>query len=395
MFYKDPGLDMLNPIRGRKEWWALTLSDIAPWLDTLSTQAKKGSSILLDWIGKGWDGMSDVVLEGYGERELVLPASMLQQLLAELGEALSSEPGMTRQQLGPECVRIVRPTASSKNELCIDIDVGGVIVPISISDEDIADDKCDIKVHSIEQIIRIVQFLLQRHDKLVAREAKFRQAMEDMTAKLGAGVSPLWLRRKAVPISYDNKQCEIVPFAMMFVKLGGNLHWTLDGEAFVRDTKTISAHAQYHKQSQADRKNAAERLALTGAYAIVTNIALELMQDMGLDCLDTIDKVYKSSLDKYDREVKYKHKGCNVSFFWKNGMIDVVMVSESIFFGDGHLKILSNIMTDDLRHVAGRPLCFLEGFPVFEGVYRPVESITISDFINIRISVEPVEVYTN
>lgn len=134
MFFNDSSADMLNAIRGRANWWAAPLADIAPWLESLPPYTREAHRALFQAMGSAWDGVSDITLSGKVDDEECLTAATVSDLLTRLEEELPSQLGIAHQALGPDNVRCLTNWENSDWSFCIDINVNGVIVPFAIND---------------------------------------------------------------------------------------------------------------------------------------------------------------------------------------------------------------------------------------------------------------------
>ena len=388
MFFNDSSADMLNAIRGRANWWAAPLADIAPWLESLPPYTREAHRALFQAMGSAWDGVSDITLSGKVDDEECLTAATVSDLLTRLEEELPSQLGIAHQALGPDNVRCLTNWENSDWSFCIDINVNGVIVPFAINDRCLKKGGSDVCSYVIGHILKILRHMVRYDEYWHAKDLRMRQAMEKAVTLMGPGSTPLWLRRQAIAFDTPARYFRVVPYVMAFAMLDDCLHWSVKGDDRCWDPTSVKQTGQACSAAQARRAEARDALEQNGGYAFVTDFAADLIKDMGLNYKAVVDSVYEASLQSTYEKSEYRHKGATIRFFFNDGVVDAMITSEQFCCLQGKMLFSPDTPAKTVIGRSGTPMRYLFDFPVFENVGCTIGQISITDKLELDYAVE-------
>jgi hypothetical protein len=383
------GEELFSGMASGRAWWKLQAMDIAPWIRSLPASVRTNKLNRLEWIGRPWDGTSDITLgeepwdgrsdtdfsEPFWEptddstwmiasgADLALLVTEICRLLVELPTLGVTFPDHTNVRaclIGPPG-DISDPTSAG---LTIDFDFGDFVFPLSIRDWQLRSDISPSLPQVAALMVRKLIHAAKHRKRILRRELLMRDAFETIVAEIGGGAAPLWLRLEPMRFDAVDDDLTRLPYVAFYIGLDRHQIWAPHG---VEEVKTVAELTKRYHGTAAGHRRRVARLAemrASGSAGWISDIALGLIREHGLHPGD----VYRQERDAALHLRKRTNFGDGGRFeilLCFDGLLQPYLHFESGEYEHGKL-ILRGVFPATLASAAvGRPLAAFVDHPAF------------------------------
>ena len=320
------GSEIVAELAAGREWWRLRAGDVSPWVKSLHPSATQQLASRTEWIGEPWDGLSDIVFD-----QLVVTAAKVARILLEFGRALRrlKLAGVSIPNVGN--VRHCLGGSGGRHVLVFDVDLVDFVLPIGIDGWALQRDagtSCKTIASKMAEHVRMAD---KKRRKIIARELRLRRAVMETAATVGEGVAPLWLRMDAVPFHEDPKHAGDYAYVMLLVTLNDCLRWSPVGSERIWTVKDVRDHRTWYGRTQRSRATALATQTAGGSAGSISEIALAIIEERGLDPVATFRQALEASLADRHGCVELGRDGKPETLHYVDGVLQA-----SFGFAGGH-----------------------------------------------------------
>lgn len=392
------GEDLVSLMSSGRSWWRLMAADVAPWIRSLPDAVRRDRYNRLSWLGRPWDGASDMAL---GEQPLdetsdfnnseplwthdpeekglhIVSGSDLRVLVRELRHRIAQRPELrvalpdhrnVRACLaGPEG-DISDPTLGT---LTIDFDLGEFVVPLCIEDWQTGQ-------HAYTPMPQVALLMVQKlaqaaanRSSLLQRELRMRRAFERVVAGVGFGAATLWLRMEPLRFDDDGDLLAHMPYVAFDIRLDMQQVWAPHGLERVATVPQIVGYFKDRRQQHARRVARLVDMRVFGLSGWMTDVALALIEERGLNPAEVFRSVRRAGLDGCTSENfgNGRHHG---SMLCSDGVLTPYIAFEGGSYFNGHLTLDGNFPAAIEAASIGKPLAAFVDHPALASARGVVE----------------------
>ena len=403
------GEQIVERMKSGRPWWKLWAGEVAPWIAGLPNTIRTNKYNRIEWIGRLWDGKSDIAIGEQpwdGERDpseseplwngdspaadYVMRAADAALLVSELRRRIEELPllgiappdhrDLRACLAGPEG-DVSNPTLGT---LAVDFDLGEMILPLCIEYWQIRGDVATLVPHVAEMMVRKLAYAAKHRKRLLRRELRMRDAFEEIMAGVGDGAAPLWLRLEPLRFDDDDDLLTHLPHVAADISLDLHQVWAPSGLERVKGVAEL--RKQYAGRPAAHRRDVARlaEMRSTGSIGWITDVALALIEERGLNPAEVFRREREESLD--GREGRRRGQRIN---WGVGGHFGMLLVQDGILrpyfsfpggdYDDGKLTIPGAFPHTLATGAPGRRLAAFVNHPAFVATGAVVTSAEQDD----------------
>lgn len=281
---------MLNPVKAAflsDAWWrrgggaTLQLAKDHGWRADADANEEDGF-----WIGRDWDGRSDIDLGGE-----TLAATTVWAIIEELRRGIASRSVAVARPPDHTSIRVCSATPYNLSTLVLDVDLGDFILPVSVDGDLLVRHP---GITTAEIISGMVEAVLRTHamrSQIAGMEMQLRSAFEELS--VASEILPLWLRM--YPWRFN--ATHVAPLSevrdMTVLMLDENLRPEMRSYAVGR-VEHIVRYLTFYGEGQRRRAAMRSKLDAAGSAGFATDVALGLMRARGMDPVEVLTRLQRS-----------------------------------------------------------------------------------------------------
>jgi hypothetical protein len=324
------GTTMVARMAAGRDWWRIDAREIQGWVGSLPPSATQDFVTASEYAGECWDGRSAVELSDWRHETCLVTAEEINTLLCELGERVPL--------LG--IADLVTPDASrvrccfgpgAHPVLAIDFDFGDLIVPLSIDHHGMWAGARPSMSDIASNMAGLVRKIDAIRPSLLKREERMRRAMEEVADRIGDHAAPVWLRLIPFPHYMKSVALQDAQHALLFATLNDALEWAPIGTEKIWTVKEVRAHYGYYFREHRRRAAALRKLRATGSEGAISEVALALIVERGLDPQAVFNDAKVAANADRRGGVNFERNGMRENLYLREGLLFA-----SIEFKGGH-----------------------------------------------------------
>lgn len=362
MFEQSTGAEIVAQIASGRDWWRLDAGDVSPWVRSLHPSAVQELNSRTEWIGDPWDGVSDIPVG-----RATLAAADAARLLRSLSRGIRrlGVPGVALPKASN--VRQCLSGPSARQTLAVDVDLGGFLLPLGI-DEGRLQDLSEFPLARIaDRMVAHVAAAARLRERLLARELRLRTALVETAAAIGAGAAPLWLRMDPFPLHEDPKYLPYRQYAMLLVTLNECLRWSPVGSERVSTVKDVRNHRSWFGGDHRHRAAKLAELRQRGSVGAISEVALALIEERGLDPRAAFDQALAARLADFRGGLQFLRNGKRETLYHVDGALQASIEFEGGHYYNGQLTLWGDWPEQLAIGAKGRPLASFVDHPALRG----------------------------
>ncbi len=328
MYEKLNGSEIVASLAGDRPYWQLGAADVGRWVGSLPPSATQDNVSRVEWVGEAWDGISDVFVgePSWGRN---LKAGDLIKLLGKLRSGMRTL-GIERiAPPEPSDVRIFRTAATAV--LIIDIDFVDFILPLAIDGVRSMGKRPPSTATVAAEMLKFVKGADAMRVGVVRREEGMRRALEETAAAIGHGAAPLWLRLRHVPHYDDPEHLLEADYVVLFATLNEKLVWAPTGSERIHTVQEVRDHQSYYCPTHGERAAMLEELLARNSAGRISQTALALIVDKGLDAGETLKEAISAGMADRHGAMHFERGKTKESLYVQDGVLLL-----SLSFPGGH-----------------------------------------------------------
>lgn len=354
------GNEIVGALAGDRPWWRLRAGDVDPWVKTLHPSATQELASRTEWIGEPWDGISDVALG-----DVNVAATKAKLLLSELRRAIRSLRLDDVRLPEARDVRVCIGSDAGRHTLVFDVDMEEFVLPLGLNGWALHREKglsCRILA---EKMAAHVGMADRKRPQLAARERRLRRAVEETAAGVGEGVAPLWLRMNWIPFHEDPKHVAGYEYVMLLVTLNDCLRWSPVGTERIWSVKDVRDHRSWYGKEQRRRAAALAGLAAAGSEGSISEVALALIEEHGLDPVATFRQAVEARLADRRGAIKLQRNDRSEQLHYVDGSLQATIGFKGGHYTPGSLTLWGDWPEQIAIGAKDRPLAAYVDHPAF------------------------------
>jgi hypothetical protein len=343
-----------------RPWWKLGARDVAPWARSLHPSATRDRVSCIEWAGDEWNGASDIQV-----RDHVVPGADVMLLIEELRRLLS--------QTQIDCIAL--PDAGSvrqnltgigpRQALTFDFDFGDFVLPLCIEERHFGHPPYDSMTAVAVRMIEILFTAVRDRRRIAKRELRLRLALEETVARIGNGAAPLWLRMDSFLIDNDPRNLATSPYLMLLLRLDSCLEWSPLGDERIHTVKQIRAYHGFEAPRHRRRAQVLNEQTATGSRGSISEIALSLIEEQGLEPSDVFEQVHSATLAGERWSVQFVRNGQAEVLYFEDGAVHASIRFDGGHYNAGRLTLWGDYPETLATAAKGRPLASFVDHPAF------------------------------
>jgi hypothetical protein len=314
----------------------------------------------LEWVGAEWDGTSDIQVGSQ-----VLPGAKADLLIKELRRLLAQSQidGIVLPSAGS--VRQNLSAINARQCLSIDFDFGDLALPLCVKEGMLGHPPFDDMTAVAVRMVEILFQTRSQRPRILQRELRLRLALEETVARIGHGAAPLWLRMDPVAIDDDLKHLATSPYLMLLLRLNDCLEWSPTGSERICTVKEIRDYHGYEGRGHRRRAKTLTRMTAAGSRGWISEVALSLIQERGLDPREVFEQVRSARLANELGAVEFVRNGTAERLFYIDGAVQASIKFDGGHYHAGQLTLWGNYPETLAISARGKPLTSFVDHPAF------------------------------
>lgn len=361
----ETGSEIVANMAGDRPWWRLRAQDMQPWLATLPPSALPNAISGVAHVGKTWDGKSDIPV---GSR--TMSGRDAGRLVARLRRGIRSL-NLPRVAL-PDHTSVRQCLSKHGTEVvAVEVDFGDFIVPLSLAQNDLANGGPDLPA-IVAGMLRLIAEVEKRRAFMAARELRLRRVAEETAARIGHGAAPVWLRCEPFQHAERPGNLSSARYLLVMALLNEQLVWAPMGDEEITTVKQIRDHRGYHSARQRTRAAALARLRETGSAGWISDVALALIEERGLNPGEVFRQAVEARARDRSAGVHFDRKGRKEMLYHDDGVLAALFAFEGGAYKHGELSLWGDHPETLVAAARGRRLFAFVGHPALEATHATV-----------------------
>ena len=261
--------------------------------------------------------------------------------------------------------------------LIVDIDLGDFVLPLGIDERSLRREGSDWCTATASRMAEHVRMADGKRRQIVAREMRLRQAVEETAAAIGDGVAPLWLRMDAIPVLEDPGHIAFRHYVMLLVTLNDCMRWSPVGTERIGTVKDVRDHRSWYAKTQRLRAAALSALSANGSEGSISEVALALINERGLDAVTTFRQAVQARLADRRGAVEFERNGKPERLYYVDGALQATLGFEGGHYYIGSLTLWGDWPEQLAIGARGRPLAAFVDHPALASTGVRVAKATL------------------
>ena len=355
------------------QWWRHQTVEIASLAIRSERFTVRWRRNLAAWSGLPWDGISTLPTG-----DDVVTGEDVQKLLAQLKLATErlALPRVTAPT--PADVRVTSAGLAERETLTVDFDLIDFILPIAVETSAIAGGPAAF-ASAVEGVIKQLEAAVRSRKAIARREVALRRAVEQTSARIGNGCTPLWLRMDPVPGAEQPSRLLSRHYKVVTTLLDDSLSTSQSPAEPVWTVADVRDHARLHRQTQRQRAAALLAHLSAGSIGDFTEVSLALIRAAELEPFATLQAAHAARVDDQCGDLRFRMWGCLNILSWIDGVLRTSIEFEHGRYDDGQLILTGDYPASLALASKGRPLAAILDHPAFRTIAVTVASVEYFD----------------